>query len=369
MAEPFTLFKRNEVYYARFRNADGTRTAPRSTGCKRKKDAQSWATEQLKQERLSKPSGKKTFAEYAEPWWDNDTCFYVRRRRSEGHELSETYLAANRGLVKNHLVPTFGKTPLEKITRKSIEAWKIKLFESKKISAATINHALKVLKLMLQEAYRDEIIVGNPAGLVSQVKGNSEERVSLTLEEAQKVLIDPEKWRDFRHYVLNLVAFTTGARLGELQALTWQYVFETYIRIEHGWERKTKTLKDPKWRSVRSIPIPRYTSERLTELKKQTPYGEPTDFVFATANRNTPLEAHEVNNHLKAVLKAAEISKKFTFHGWRHTYVTLLRTNVDDITLRHLTRHKSDAMVERYTHLDGATLTKVTQAQKEWFAG
>ncbi len=172
---------------------------------------------------------------------------YVRRRRAEGMKLSDGYIAANHGLLKNHILPAFENRRLDAITRAQIEDWKLDLFENSGLSAETVNHALKVLKIMMREAYRREIIRGNPAA--GQVSGPAKVRIVLTLEQAQAAFEKREHWADLRHYALNLTAFTTGARMGELQALKWQHVHEGYISIVQAWDRRLKTTKDPKWNS------------------------------------------------------------------------------------------------------------------------
>lgn len=189
----------------------------------------------------------------------------------------------------------------------------------------------------MREAYRREIIKGNPADLVSQVSGPAKERVALTLPQARAVFESHENWADLRHYGINLTAFTTGARMGELQGLEWQHVHDDYISIVQAWDRRLKQVKDPKWNSRRVIPIRHYTKAVLDELRSMSPYSSPEDFVFYTANRESPMDPHEINQKLKSALKAAKVKGvDFTFHGWRHTYVSLLRTEVDETTVRLL---------------------------------
>ena len=43
--------------------------------------------------------------------------------------------------------------------------------------------------------------------------------------------------------------------------------------------------------------------------------------------------------------------RNLTFHGLRHTFITLGRlAGITDIEIRALARHKSVAMMERYSH-------------------
>ena len=370
MAAPYTLFKRNDsgVYYVRFRDRAGRRMTAQSTGCTRKRDAEEWAAAQFRSNGYDRPQKRMSFASYAADWWIPEKCPYIRQRRTEGKSLSSGYVTANRGLLENYILPEFGSMKLDAITRADIEDWKVKLFESGSLAAATVNHALKVLKLMMKEAYRREVIPGNPADLVRNVSGPAKERTALSLNQARALFAERNAWRDLRHYALNLAAFSTGARLGELQALQWQHVHEDYIAITQSWDRQQKRFKEPKWDSRRVIPIPAFTRAILDELRVVSPYTADDDLVFYTANRGSPMDPHEVNKQLRAAMATAELDIDFTFHGWRHTYVSLLRTTVDDTKLMMLTRHKSEALVDRYTHMAIEHFDDVRQSQADWLA-
>jgi integrase len=48
---------------------------------------------------------------------------------------------------------------------------------------------------------------------------------------------------------------------------------------------------------------------------------------------------------------AAQKSRNLSFHGLRHTFITLGRlAGISDLEIQALARHKSGAMMERYSH-------------------
>src|SRR5258706_550182 len=51
--------------------------------------------------------------------------------------------------------------------------------------------------------------------------------------------------RDPKHYALNILAASTGLRLGECQALQIQYLHPEYIEVRHSWN-DTHGLSAPK---------------------------------------------------------------------------------------------------------------------------
>jgi len=54
------------------------------------------------------------------------------------------------------------------------------------------------------------------------------------------------------HYTINLLAGSSGMRMGEVQALQIQYIHKEYIGVFHSWSRKYG-LKSAKWGSEREI--------------------------------------------------------------------------------------------------------------------
>lgn len=140
MPAPYRLFKRSNspYWYVQFRDADGSRTTAKSSGERLKKDAEDWAAEQFRTHGYQKPPKRIKFGEYAEDWWKPDKCRYVRRRRAEGMNLSDGYIAAARGLLENHILPTFKNRTLASISRSQIEDWKLDLFENSGLAPQTV---------------------------------------------------------------------------------------------------------------------------------------------------------------------------------------------------------------------------------------
>ena len=66
-------------------------------------------------------------------------------------------------------------------------------------------------------------------------------------------MASPAPWRDHRQFVINVLAASTGARMGEIRGLLLENVFPDHLEIQHGWEDHSG-LEEPKWGSVRDIP-------------------------------------------------------------------------------------------------------------------
>lgn len=57
-------------------------------------------------------------------------------------------------------------------------------------------------------------------------------------------------------HTLNLLAASTGLRMGEAQGLHVQHVHRQYVTIVNIWERKYRLKDHPIWNSAREAPIP-----------------------------------------------------------------------------------------------------------------
>ena len=164
---------------------------------------------------------------------------------------------------------------------------------------------------MLKEAKRLGYIHTNPAEEIRRLSEKPKVRSILRIDEVKELLLDDNIDRvwdgDLFNYTLNLIAASTGIRMGEIQALMVQNVHEGYISIFYSWDRKYG-LKEPKWGSKREIPIPSKSSQRLQELIACSPYNEPQDFVFWGESRNKPVSNKMILNTLYKAFENIGIS-------------------------------------------------------------
>jgi integrase len=195
--------------------------------------------------------------------------------------------------------------------------------------------------------------------------------------EEVKILLNEEAieriWDcDRRHYTINLLATSTGLRLGECQALKIGKVHEEHIEVHHSWERRYG-LKPSKRNSYREVPIPRKTAQHLHDLISLSPYQEPEDLVFWGKDRSTPIRNEEIRRALYTALANIGIPKEertlrnITFHSWRYFYNSLLRGRIHDSKLQRLTGHKTNEMTEHYTRFNINDFRDVKAIQEQYF--
>jgi len=385
--KPYNLYKRptkkpgKYIYYVQFYDETGNRLSAKSTNQVSKSAAETWAIEQIKRGLITSPKNI-TFGQYAQDWWIWDKCQYIKGRLARGANLSRSYADSMRTYLTQHILPYFENKKLQKITSKMIEEWLMTLREKSgktgvPLSHTTVNHCLTCLKIILKEAVRLEYLYRSPATGIKQLLEKPKEKSILTIGEVKELFFEDNIdhiWSgDLRHFTLNLLAASTGMRMGEVQALMCQYVHKNYIEVFYTWDRKYGLKKGAKWSSERQIPIPFKTYIYLQELISISPFKEPTDLVFFGKTKNKPIYNKTISDRLYKAFENIGISQEeqkrrnITFHSWRYFYNSLMRGKIHDSKLRRLTGHKTLEMTEHYTHFKIEDFQDVVKIQEDFF--
>ena len=312
------------------------------------------------------------FKVFAEPFWTNDRCPYIRMKRLRGERITKKNIDQNRSYLDNHIVPALGSEVLGVMTPAKIEAFLLTLREEKNLANKTINNVLSCIRVLTAEAVRGGYIESDPAKSVRPLLAKQTERGMLTSEEVRKLFLDPEKWRSPVVYAINLAAATTGARLGELRGIKARCVQQGRIVIDgvyregEGYiERDTKTGAS----GLRIIPIPKITWTVLSDILQDR---EPEAFVFSLDGGKKPIGANVATRALQdalekcGVMTAVERSERhITFHSWRHFFNSMLRGKISDTDLRQVTGHTTGAMTDHYSHRLPEHIDRFAAAQEQ----
>jgi integrase len=230
------------------------------------------------------------------------------------------------------LLPTFGKQLLSEITAFGIEQWKAKRLL--KCKPGTVNREFMLFKGMLTKATEWKYLVTSPAAGIRPVKGAGQRTRILTPDEQTALLKAYEKGR--RRHVRPLIELLliTGARLGEMLALTWADTTCGFIRFV-----------DTKNGKPRRLPM----TAQMASILATVPRGDGT-FVFVSGRRGTRYT--RVLTGFKAALKDAGIDPAgVVLHTLRHTALSrMMDAGLDVRTIMEISGHSSLAMLERYTH-------------------
>lgn len=306
--------------------------------CRKEDEAQQNALAALAKYREGKeqPQGRdQTMADFLEQWLD----LYVRPHREP--KTVKYY----EGMIKLHIKPTLGKTPLRKVTSakfqqllndkaKPIETKNEKgeVISSKRLSAETLRGIRATLRSALTRAYKDGLVGENIASRVITPKAPRKDPEYLDQEQVAK-LVKTAKGHELE--TLLIVALLTGLRIGEITGLRWEDIDmeARTLRVQRQLQRidKKLTLKGLKSASSRrTLYLPPTGMEALKIHRRdqfaslQNPKRPRNDMnlVFLNAE-GRPLDPKYVDKRLKQLMEDAKVPP-MSFHKLRHTAATLL---------------------------------------------
>lgn len=141
-----------------------------------KADADAWLATQrtavLQGGWVDPEAGRERFGSFATTWLDH---------RPDLRPRSETVY---RSLLKVHLLPTFGSTPIGKITPSMVSAWYVDLVAR---APGTAPASYRLLRAIMNSAVRDEKLVRSPCRVTGGGVDRAPERKMLTTEQVQQL--------------------------------------------------------------------------------------------------------------------------------------------------------------------------------------
>jgi integrase len=210
----------------------------------------------------------------------------------------------------------------------------------KPLAAATLNRFQAALSAVLTWAQHRRIAPKgwhNPCRMLPMKPERNERVRFLTEDERERFLpaCRESKWPLL--YLFALMGLKTGARRGELEALTW-----ADIDLDRGEAQVLHTKNNDK----KMLPL---VPEVVDELRRFQ--GSPTALVFAS--KRCPGQAFNLNPAWKEALQAAGI-KDFRVHDLRHDCASrLARAGASLLEIGDLLGHRQQSVTKRYAHLCG----------------
>lgn len=170
-------------------------------------------------------------------------------------------------------------------------------------------------------------------------------------------LFTSSAWCCYDCYLLFLVIYSCGLRLGEARALrVSQILTEERMLIVNGFCKRNgdRTCYNKKGSEtdskIRAVPVPKDTFEKLEKYIAEKNL-EQDDFIFT--RKNMPMNDFFLREHFYKALKNAGISRdgkrKLIPHSLRFTYVTRMRRSLSVELVQKLVGHTSPEMTEYYT--------------------
>ena len=209
----------------------------------------------------------------------------------EKHELGEqddatdpkahTTIAGYKRVLRNRLIPRWGKRVALGIQPLEIEQWLKGMKREESLENPTLDRMRRVMNLVYKDGQRYGLIPrseeSNPLRFVRCKTTSEYEALIITPQQAFMLLLNmPEPER-----TLTLLASGTGLRISECLGLQWSdgEFAESQIHVRRTWilgkvgKPKSKASKAP-------VPLHPLLAEFMERWKQQTPYSQPTDWVF-----------------------------------------------------------------------------------------
>jgi integrase len=264
-------------------------------------------------------------------------------------------------LLRAHILPGLGSIELQKLDGTAID----RFYASRRemgLAPLTLHHIHSLLGLILASAVKAKKLARSPkADIQTKPKPRRRDKIEVLDEAELAALLDQLKGHWL--YMPSLLAASTGLRRGEVLGLRWQD-----IDLAKGTLQVTQAveivggklgMKPPKTeRSARTIKMPpaliieleRHRKEQLEERLKLGLGGRP-ELVF-TSPRGDMLYPDSFS---EAFANKVAGLKQITFHGLRHTHITLLlKSGVPVHVVSARAGHaKPSITLDTYSHLLG----------------
>lgn len=222
-------------------------------------------------------------------------------------------------VVKNHLVPTFGKVRLDQLGPLAVETLISSLMKTH--APKTVRNVHGVLHNVMKMALREGLIVSNPCEGTRLPEGERQKVMAcLTEQEIERLIAaTPEYWR-----ALVTVLVGTGLRWGEAVGLKVKYVdlFTAELTVRETLNPTATAWGTPKTRAGRrTIGLPPVVIEALLPLVAGKSGDEP---VFLTEDGELIKHKWFMVNIWEAAVTAASLDLRPTPHDLRHSHAALL---------------------------------------------
>jgi len=213
------------------------------------------------------------------------------------------------------------------------------------ISQNTAAGYFSVFKSALKQAFIDDYLTIDLSAKIKNVQKQETRREFLTIEELNRLVATPCDKPEIKRAAL--FSALTGLRHCDIQKLQWSeiQIDETQARINFT-QQKTK--------GVEYMPISPQALEFCGEPRK------PNQLVF----EDLP-DPSWISRPLKKWLETAGITKKITFHCFRHTFATLqLSSGTDIYTVSKMLGHTNVKTTQVYAKVVDKKKEKAAHAIK-----
>jgi integrase len=340
--------KRGPVWYAKYRLPDGRQVQKRigpgwpergrpPAGYYTKRQAEAWLRDLLDEARRGTlPGMVRTGATFT------GACAEFMRYVEQDRGRKPWTLRGYQSMIDAHLLPAFGKLPVENLTTQQIEQW----IASVPGSVRTRNKLLILLHGIMRRARKVYGLPFNPVADVEKYpQGRAGEVQVFSPEEVWALVRAADSEQDAAIF---LTAAFTGLRQGELLALRWRDIDFPGAIVRVAGSYGLGKVTTPKSGKVRSVPLAPDVAEALARLGQREYFTGDGDPVFAGVT-GRHLDGRALTRRYKAALERSNL-RPLRFHDLRHTFGTRMIAKADIRRVQEWMGHADVQTTMRYLH-------------------
>jgi len=241
--------------------------------------------------------------------------------------------------LRNQILPSWDRVPLNAITHTGVGAWVQGLCDSG-LAPATVRYAHRVLSLILGHAVRDGRISRNPAQGVRLPRVHRSHMRFLDHHEVDQLAKACQRY----DLLIRILAYT-GLRWGEAAALRVRRVDLVRRRLDIAEAMSEAsgriTFGTPKTHQRRSVPIPRFLLDQLAEHMRDLTH----DALVFSAPEGGPLRNTNFRRRVFDPAAASVGLAPLRPHDLRHTAASLAVASGGNVkAVQQMLGHASAAM-------------------------
>lgn len=311
-----------------------------------------------------------------------DSWFKVWKGEYAVNRMRENTLVHVDSMYKYHIKPEIGHMKMQDVRTEHIQMLLNKM-KKQEYSSDFMKRVRNVVSQMFKQAYRNDMIMRNPVENAVTPSGKAKKGHRVLTEQEQTLFLEYAKESEYE--LIFVLGFSTGMRIGEIQALQWQNInFKdleisiegTLVKVDGKEYVKgpTKTKS-----SIRTIPLLPDVARKLKEHRKEQlkyrmmlgPEWQQVkgleDLLFCTAvgrplsrsvlyndiDRIIELINHDERMKARAEGRKPVVFEHFSSHTMRHTFATrALENGIPPKVVQELLGHSTiKTTMDIYTHV------------------
>ncbi len=290
---------------------------------------------------------------------------YERYYAAKEGEVRRSSLDITDSVMRNHILPYLNNVRLDQLTPQRLQEWKNAIAE-KDLKTLTKNNAYKELRAMLNFGERIGYLEKNPLDKITPFRDAyfTHEQEALhyyTPDQFKKFIAIAEQYRersinDSGYYVFFNIAFFTGMRKGEINALKWSDVEGSFIHVRRSITQKTKGgdhETPPKNKSsYRTLQMPKKLISIIEQHRVFQQQIKGFTDEFRVCGGIAPLRDTSIENRNSFFAKEAGLPH-IRIHDFRHSHASLLAN--EGINIQEIARRLGHSNVQQtwntYSHL------------------